>query len=532
MTKRIICALVIASIALSGFMAPVLAQSESVYIRLDTPTIARGYTVATPDNGLKLSLAPGMLSEATAVGIAELSDMEMPWRLTRVSPIYQFEFFNKAAYDRTRPFYIQIGVREKTDKLTQVFFYDSTYSAWRPLPTRGSPDGLFVRSLIHLPYARIAVFAYPDVLAVGTASWYAQKKGNFAASPDFPAGSRLRVYNTANDKFVDVTINDYGPDRTQFPTRVVDLSKEAFSKIAFPREGIVPVRVEPLSVSAKGATTLGIAQSGVGAQPAIASRAAVILDERTGDMLYEKNSAEVLPIASLSKLIAVRVFLDASPDIERVVSYEENDAKRTYQYVDYPWEAATLKLTDGDTLTVRDLIYSALVGSANNAIETLVRSSGMAREQFIENMNLFARDLGLLSVYFDEPTGLSPNNVSSAAEYALLAWETLQTPLISKASTTKTYSFSTINTNTRHAIKNLNPLVSAGDLALTGSKTGYLREAGYCLITRVMSGANPLIAVTFGDGSMKASAKSIRELLSFGEVQAKRLRDSTHLVTQ
>ncbi|MDP2630383.1 MAG: serine hydrolase [Candidatus Uhrbacteria bacterium] len=510
-----------------GFADEATSEARApFFIRLDAPTIAKGYTVSAFNAGLKLSLVPGIISEQTGVSIRELPDLMVPWNLKRISPVYEFEFLNKSAYDNSRPFTIQFKTTEASLNYKQVFFYDKTYDTWRPLPTRDAVDGSFVRSVIHLPYARIAVFAHPNVLAIGNASWYKHKAGNFAASPDFPKGSRVRVHNSENGKFVDVTINDYGPDRSRFPTRVIDLEKEAFIKIAPLGAGLVSVRIEPLSIVGSGGRVLDMPSKGIGTQPDVSSKAAIVMDGRTGDVLYEKNAETPMPIASLTKIVAMRVFLDTNPNLKDVVTYQVGDENLTYQYVDHPYEAATLKLKDGDTLTVEDLLYSALVGSANNAVESLVRASGVPREQFIERMNAFAGGLGLSTVHFDEPTGLSPNNVSSAHDYAVLARQVLRDPIIQKASIMRRYSFATINTNEKHTLKNTNSLFTS-DLAITGSKTGYLNESGYCLMTSVQGASGQVIVVTLGDKTKSASTESVRELLRFGELQAVKLARTT-----
>ncbi len=506
----------------NGADSVVPPQQHFFSIHLDRPTIKQGYTVGAFDDAIKLSLVPSILSDQTGVQIEEISGMETPWQLKQISPIYQFEFFNKSVYDPSRPFYIQLKTPERSSDYAQVFFYDKGRDIWNPLPTQRSPDGSYVRSLIHLPYARLAVFAYPDVRVSGSASWYAHKAGHFAASPDFPKGSRIRVHNTENGKYIDVTINDYGPDRSLFPTRVVDLEKRAFQKIASLGDGIISVRIEPLVIASGAKGILRISSNGVGAQPIVSSKAAIVLDESTGDVLYEKNSNTVMPIASLSKMVALRVVLDANPNLSDIIAYRIEDEKQTHAYVDYPWEAATLRLKDGDRLSVEDLIYASLVGSANNAVETLVRTSGMPRDQFIAKMNAYAESLGLSTVHFEEPTGLSPNNVSSAYEYALLARAALSHPIIQKASSTRTYSFEVKNKKEKRTIKNTNPLLVSG-LSVTGSKTGYLHEAGYCLMTRIQGIDGPIIAVAFGDANRTSNMRTVEDLLRFGDMQLSKL---------
>jgi D-alanyl-D-alanine endopeptidase (penicillin-binding protein 7) len=493
--------------------------NREYYINLDKATIAKGYTVGAFENNLKLSLVPGILSEATGVEMVELNEeMETPWQLDRISKIYQFEFRNSLAYDNHKPFYIQFSYDKETNNYKQVFFYDKNYNSWRPLPTKDFPEQKFVRSLIHLPYARIAVFDNPDILAIGNASWYGYKGGNFAASPDFPKGSKLRVVNTENNKFVDVEINDYGPDRILHPTRVIDLDKIAFAKIASLGDGIVNVRIEPISVEPKNNKILNIASSGATTLPVISAKSVIVINEETGESIYEKNATTTLPLASLTKLVAIKVFLDTSQSLNNAVAYSVKDEEYNYEYCE-KWESARLKLDDGETLTIEDLIYSSLVGSTNNTVETLARVSGLGRDNFIAKMNEAVKLWGANATHFIEPTGLAPENVSSAADYAIITKEVFKHPIIQKASASHEYKFSTINAKKAHRIKNTNKITG---FKITGSKTGYLNEAGYCLMIRAQApSGEQVVVVTMGIADRNTSFLETEELLRYGLRQIK-----------
>lgn len=526
-TRLFVCVIILTFLCES--INPVFAEETTlsdsqgaVHIELDAETTAKGYEVLSTDEAFRLSFAPGVISGATALDIHEIPAMPGVWRMDRVSNVYQFEISNKEGYDGAKPLSIQIAVPTALRTLTQIFYYNTASQTWKPLPTQASSDGLYVRASIHFAYARVAAFSYPDILVTGQASWYAHKKGNFAASPDFPKGSRVRVRNVATGAYVDVTINDYGPDRGLFPNRVIDLEKNAFSRIAKLGAGIIQVRVEPLSVVAVGSAVLGVPPEGIGPSPQISAKAALVMDEDSGTVLYEKNADEPLPIASLSKLIAVRVFLDTRPSLNTVVSYNVQDEKLNHQYVDDPSEAARLKVKHGETMTIQDLIYASLVGSANNTIESLVRISGMTRAEFIQKMNESAVRWGATTAHFDDPAGLSPKNTSSARDFALLAREAFRNPIIQKATTTKVYTFSTINTKKAHRIKNTNPIVVSGSLELIGSKTGFLYEAGYCLVTRMKSQGRNIIAIALGDSNRGRNFTESATLMQYGKKMAQK----------
>ena len=487
-------------------------------INLDKDTIAKGYTVSAFGDKLKLSLVPGILDEATQVEVYELhEDLPDPWKLDKISNVYQFEFKNKAAYDNHKPFYIQFSYNEDDNGYKQVFFYDKNFNTWRPLPTRDFPKENFVRSLIHLPFARLAIFSFPNTLTVGRASWYAYKSGNYAASPDFPKGSKLRVYNMENGKFVDVEINDYGPERQKFPDRVIDLEKNAFARIASLGAGIIDIHVEPLYIAdLNGGNILSIEPEGIGAEPKVLVKAAVVMDEGSGEVFFEKNGTSTLPLASLTKLVAVKVFLDTRPTLNKVVAYAAADAEYNYEHVN-KWESASLNIEDGETLTINDLVYSSLVGSANNTIESLVRVSPLNRDVFIAKMNSEVKRWGASTTHFIEPTGLAPENVSSALDYAIIAREVLKHPIIAKASTMEEYKFYTANTEKFHRIRNTNHIIKTDKYTINGSKTGYLHESGYCLMTRVFKNIySNLIVVTFNAKTRADSFIETEKLIQYG----------------
>lgn len=492
------------------------AANRSYFINLDKETIKKGYTVSAFNEALKLSLVPGVLSEPTGVDAIELNEtIDVPWQLEKISRVYQFEFRNKAAYDNTKPFYIQLAYDKASNYYKQVFYYDKNYSAWRPLPTVDYPDKSYARSLIYLPFARLAVFANPEALAQGQASWYKYKGGLFAASPDFPKGSKLRVYNTANNKFVDVVINDFGPERKLHPNRVIDLDKVAFAKIASTGAGLINVRVQPLSIVPENNKILGIAEFGAKSELQITAKSAVAMDEQTGEILWQKNATSTLPLASLTKLVAIKVFLDTRPTLNRQVAYSLKDEEYNYEYVD-KWESARLKLSDGDILTIEDLLYAALVGSANNAIETLVRVSGLKRDEFILKMNQAAANWGAAATRFVEPTGLSPEDVSSALDYAIITKEVYTHPIIQKASVMSQYKFTALNTKKAHTVTNTDKLIEVSSLNITGSKTGYLEEAQYCLMARAKNNSGlEVIAVTMGVDSRQNSFDETEQLLKY-----------------
>lgn len=459
---------------------------------------------------LRLEL-PGVMPNDWAVSESSASS-SWPWYLEKLGPIYDFSLAtssSQAIISSSSPLYLEISY-PKNNSYKKIYFFDG--AVWRPLSTLDYPGENKVRAQFNYLSGRVAVFARPQILTSGTASWYKYKGGNFAASPDFKKGSVIRVYNTKNNKFVDVTINDYGPDRLKHPDRVLDLDKEAFKKIADTRDGLISIRIEPLSFSLYEDDFI---KPSVGSEPQISSLAAVVIKEDDGQLIWGKNQEQIMPLASLTKIAAMKIFLDTKPDLKKTVTYKKQDELMNYKYCK-PGEAALLRLKDGETATINDFLYAALIGSANNAVETLVRISGLKRDEFIKRMNEWVQSIGAKNTIFIEPTGLAPQNVSSPLDYAIITKEAFKNTTLQKISTTWKYQFATLNTKKKHYLTNTNRLLDLSKYKFLGAKTGYLDEAGYCLMTKVATPKGNLVVVNFNATSSRNSFLDNEQLINFG----------------
>lgn len=218
--------------------------------QFDAETIAKGFTLESGDGLFRLGIRPATLNVSTRVDVKTLDSSLMastlPEDKTLVGSIYLFDILNKTSYDGKDFFFLEIKYPVETSTMhgrRRIHFWNGVSSAWEELPSEDSPDTGSVRALIHLPYARLAIFD-EKTLEVGQASWYAYKGCDCAASPDYPKGTYLVVTRTDDPtRTVTVKVNDYGPERDIFPNRIIDLDKVAFAKLAGLGAGVIDVRV-------------------------------------------------------------------------------------------------------------------------------------------------------------------------------------------------------------------------------------------------------------------------------------------------
>ena len=281
------------------------------------------------------------------------------------------------------------------------------------------------------------------------------------------------------------------------------------------------------------------------------AKSAIIIDVKSGKILYEKNAYQVLPIASLTKLITADVILRGPLERSGGGRREDSAANQkvdwdkiiTIKHQDQA-EGATLFVNAGEKVRVKDLFYSMLVGSANNAAKALVRSAGLcdkeeclpkrspvvlerhgrrkgwqnlSPEEFVNQMNWKVQDLGLKSTHFTEPTGLSPKNVSTAYEIALLAKKAFENEKIKEATVMDRYVFRTIGEEIRHTIRNTDKLLisflNQDAYKIIAGKTGYIEEAGYCLVSQVEKDGHQVIGVVLGTESKEARFLEMKGLI-------------------
>ena len=241
--------------------------------------------------------------------------------------------------------------------------------------------------------------------------------------------------------------------------------------------------------------------------PDVRAAAAIIFNPVTGQVLYEENSQDKRSIASITKVMTAVVFLEDNPDLTTEVAIERSDM----------YAASTTYLKARDQITEGELLHLLLIASDNGAARALARSSHGGTAQFVERMNEKAIELGLDSTSFADPSGLNPNNVSSAFDLSHLITFAASDDRI--ASIMRTPSYTVTTTRRTIPIHSTNHLLMAGDVNVVGGKTGFISKAGYCLATLLKlpqdSGGSTVAVVVLGARSNNGRFWETRHLFNW-----------------
>lgn len=260
-----------------------------------------------------------------------------------------------------------------------------------------------------------------------------------------------------------------------------------------------------IPLSGGSSIVLGLANGGEElSDGAYRASSALLFNTETKTILFQQNAFERRPLASITKLMTAMVALDHGINMDK----EANILPEEYG------PGGQLVLHAGETVSMRDLFNASLLGSANNATEAYVRQLGIPEEEFVQEMNRKAIALNLEQTEFFDVTGLNPKNVSTAYEVATLAhYAFTNYPEISQATSQTSYSFTIHGSGREHTIHNTNKPVVDGTMQVTGSKTGFLYEAGYCLVVQGAGAQKDRIAVVMNDISEDSQFAEIARLL-------------------
>ncbi len=216
-----------------------------------------------------------------------------------------------------------------------------------------------------------------------------------------------------------------------------------------------------------------------------------VADTHSGAALFAKNADDVRSIGSITKLMTILVFLDSKPDLDSWVMIIDDD------YVG----GAVVHLKFNDKVRLRDVLGASVVGSDNTATKALSRLSGLSPEDFIVAMNAKAKALGMASSSFVEVTGIETGNVSTARDLMLLLLEAKKSDVLAGFMTSPQLSIRQISgfaTRLESTDMLFDSLLNKNPYSITGGKTGYIVEAGYCFITTIGHDGDEVFVAVLG----------------------------------
>jgi D-alanyl-D-alanine endopeptidase (penicillin-binding protein 7) len=233
------------------------------------------------------------------------------------------------------------------------------------------------------------------------------------------------------------------------------------------------------------------------------------MDRKEALVLFERNPEEQRPIASLTKLMTAMVVLDSGLPLDEKIRIRKADRDRL--------RGSKSRLSYGTTLTREDTLYIALAASENRAAHALARAFPGGKEAFVAAMNDKAAGLGMSSTRFRDSSGLHSGNVSTARDLALLVEAALGYELIRTFTTAPKGYVTDHRSGWKVEFFNTNRLVRRKDWEIGLSKTGYIADAGNCLVMEAEISDRPLIIVllnSWGKLSKFGDSNRIRQWLT------------------
>jgi D-alanyl-D-alanine endopeptidase (penicillin-binding protein 7) len=252
-------------------------------------------------------------------------------------------------------------------------------------------------------------------------------------------------------------------------------------------------------------------------EPLLASTEVLVLDEESGDVLLSKNASHVKPMASITKLMTALVVLEADQPMDEMLEITGAD-----EHLDKPTAS---RLTRGTLLTRAELLHLALMASENRAAHALARNYPGGLAACIQAMNAKAAELGMEGTRYVEPTGLSPLNVSSPEDLSKLV------VVASNNQTLQSYS-----TDQKFAVPmgrrlvefhTTDKLVAHTDWHIVLQKTGYIAEAGKCLVMKAIIEGRSIVIVLMNSTGAQTRLVDAQRIKSWLDAKALKLASST-----
>lgn len=239
------------------------------------------------------------------------------------------------------------------------------------------------------------------------------------------------------------------------------------------------------------------------------SQSVFVADVSTGSVLFAKDPHRVMPIASLTKLMTAMVFLDMKPDLTKTI---------TFQAQDFDGEGKPVFKT-GEIMTYENVLKSMLVGSVNASANAIARTT-LGTQRFVEAMNAKAREFGLQSPVYTEPSGIDPQNRANAADIAAIITYASGYPQIRDFDGIQDFTIASGISKDQYKISSTNLLLGTylnkNPYHIVAAKTGSLAEAGYCMaqVTKNAAG-HQIVAVELGSNNHFSRYQDIKALTTW-----------------
>ena len=284
--------------------------------------------------------------------------------------------------------------------------------------------------------------------------------------------------------------------------KILLAKKAKRKKVSYKQSRRERLRKRRLAIAKQRAIDLGEQYDG-SKTPEFFSNSLLVVNQATGDIKFSKNMNKQVPIASITKLMTAMVVLDSGMSLEAPVSITQQDVdtiKRTRS-----------RLPVGTTFSREDMLRLALVSSENRAAYALSRHYPGGRKAFIKAMNAKALSLGLMHTHFTGPTGLMAQNKSTAQDLYQMIAAAYQYPFIRETTTTPEFEITIDGIDKPLKYKNTNVLVREGEWDIGLSKTGFINEAGRCIVMQAKLANQPYMMVFLDSaGTNKRTGDAIR----------------------
>lgn len=256
------------------------------------------------------------------------------------------------------------------------------------------------------------------------------------------------------------------------------------------------------------------------------SHVALVFDERDKEVIFERHAEEVVPVASLSKLMTAMVILDADLNMNEAITISKQDKDRI--------RYSHSRLKKGMIFTRKDLLNIALAASENRAAAALARTYPGGSSAFVKAMNTKVQALGLTKTRFVDSAGLGNDNVSTAHELMKIVQTASEYPEIREFTTQTKESITDLKKHREIVFGNTNRLVHRIAWPITLSKTGYTGDAGNCLVMKTSINDRPVIMVllnSWGKLSKYGDSNRIKNWLTKAELSIIKKQAKVHNVT-